>query len=123
MRIENSSGNEITSLEEWAAIYANPQQSHQWKEHRSAYSVAEFMLNHNGGDAIQSRVSEALGYSVQLDRAIPEYEVRFDQYGRGRVHDLGVFGHTKTGKSIFVGVEAKVDEPFGASALDVKSIR
>ena len=118
MRIEDSSGNEISIIEEWANIYANPQQSHQWKEHRSAYSVADFMLNHNGGEAIQSRVSETLGYEVQLDRAIPEYEVRFDQYGRGRVHDLGIFGHTEMDKSIFVGVEAKVDEPFGASTID-----
>lgn len=118
MRIEDSSGKEITSIEEWADIYANPQQSHQWKEHRSAHSVADFILNHNGIIAIQRRVSEALGLGVELDRLVPEYELRFDQYGRGRVHDLAVFGHTDDGKSLFVGVEAKVDEPFGASVLD-----
>ncbi|RZO86373.1 MAG: hypothetical protein EVA65_05465 [Oceanococcus sp.] len=118
MRIEDSSGKEITSLEEWAGIYANPQQSHQWKEHRSAYSVADFLLNHDGGAAIQSRVAEALGHGVEFERIVPEYEQRFDQYGRGRVHDLGVFGRTESSQRLFVGVEAKVDEPFGASALD-----
>lgn len=119
MRIEDKSGNEINSLEEWAAIYANPQQSHQWKQYRSAYSVAEFMLNEGGGETISRRVSEALGYGVELERVVPEFELRFDQYGRGRVHDLAVFGRTETGKKLFVGVEAKVDEPFGASVLDV----
>ena len=118
MRIEDSSGKEISTIEDWAGIYAKPQQSHQWKEHRSAYSVAEFILNRNGGEAIQQRVSEVLRVTVELERSVPEYELRFDQYGRGRVHDLGIFGHTDTGKKLFVGVEAKVDEPFGATALD-----
>lgn len=118
MRIEDLSGNELNSLEGWAGIYANSQQSHHWKPHRSAYSVADFMLNHDGGRAIQSRVSEALGCGVELDRVVPEFEQRFDQFGRGRVHDLGIWGRTQSGKRLFVGVEAKVDEPFGASVLD-----
>ena len=118
MRIEDSTGKKINTIEDWAEIYANPQQSHQWKEHRSAYSVADFILNHNGGAAIQQRVSEALGFNIELERSIPEHEIRFDKYGRGRVHDLGVFGRTENGKSLFIGVEAKVDEPFGDPVLD-----
>lgn len=113
VRVENLDGKEIASLEEWAALYANPQQSYQWKQYRSAYSVAEFVLEHDGGEAIQERLSDALEQNVHLERAIPEYEVRFDQYGRGRVHDLGVFGRTDSGQSVFIGVEAKVDESFG----------
>ena len=118
MKIEDTSGKEISTLEEWAELYNNPQQSHQWKQHRSAYSVAEFLLNHNGTEAIQARLSDVLGCDVQLDRAVPEYEVRFDKFGKGRMHDLGMFGHTEEGKSVFIGVEAKVDESFGASTLD-----
>jgi Domain of unknown function (DUF6946) len=118
VRIENRSGDEITTLKEWESMYATPQLKKQWVQHRSAYSVAEFLLNHGGGEAIRSRVSEVLGCSVEFERAIPEYEFRFDEYGRGRVHDLGVFGHTETGKSLFIGVEAKVDEPFGSSVRD-----
>lgn len=119
MRVEDLSGHEIASLKEWAALYDSPRQSHQWKQHRSAHSVAEFILAHNGGEAIQARVSQALGKNVGLERAIPEYEVRFDQYGRGRVHDLGIFGRTDSGQSVFVGVEAKVDESFGLPVKDV----
>jgi len=34
------------------------------------------------------------------------------------MHDLGIFGTTTGGQSVFVGVEAKVDETFGASVRD-----
>ncbi|MCK5326867.1 MAG: hypothetical protein KAJ57_12685 [Woeseiaceae bacterium] len=118
MRIEDANGNEILTLEEWEKLYDTPQQSHQWVQHRSAYSVAEFMLNHDGASHIQARVSDAFGQSLMLERAIPEYEQRFDKYGRGRVHDLGIFGTSSDGRSVFVGVEAKVDEPFGATVHD-----
>lgn len=118
MRIENSQGTEITSLSDWAKLYDSPQTSHQWKEHRSAYSAAEFLMNRNGGTAIQSRVSDVFGEAIELERAIPEYEVRFDEFGRGRVHDVGIFGKTEAGKSVFIGVESKVDESFGRSVHD-----
>ena len=105
-------------MEDWKAIYDNPQQRHQWKQHRSAYCVAEFLLERNGDQAIQARAAEVLGQGIKLEKAIPEYEVRFDRYGRGRVHDIGVFGRTESGQKVFVGVEAKVDEPFGPTLHD-----
>jgi len=95
-----------------------PQQCRQWKEHRSAYSVAEFILNRDGTAELAARVSSALGERVSLKEAIQEYEVRFDEFGRGRVHDLGIFGKLASGKTVFVGLEAKVDEPFGVSLKD-----
>jgi len=119
MRIEDSKGNEITSLENWATLYDTPLRRHQWKEHRSAYSVAEFILNNDGSDVIQSRVVSALGKAVIFERVIPELEVKFDEFGQGRVHDLGIFGKADSGESIFVGVEAKVDETFGETVRDV----
>jgi hypothetical protein len=77
MRVEDLQGKKIASLEKWATLYANPQQRHQWKKYRSAYSVAEFVLEHDGGGAIQERLSEALGQNIRLERAIPEYECVF----------------------------------------------
>jgi hypothetical protein len=109
---------EIGSLDQWAKLYDTPQQSHQWVEHRSAQSMADFMLNHDGARHLEARVSGVLGKTVTFERGIPEYEQRFDDFGRGRVHDLGIFGGTSEGRSVFVGVEAKVDESFGASTLD-----
>lgn len=118
MKIESKDGKPINTFEDWASLYDTPQQSHQWKEHRSAYSVADFVLNHNGGQHLQQRVGKVLGESVSFERIVPEYEQRFDQYGRGRVHDLGIFGQLDDGRSVFVGVEAKVDESFGATVHD-----
>ena len=118
MRIETTLGREITSIDDWSTIYLNTKKHKHWKEHRSAYSVAEFILNQNGAEAIQNRVSDVLGVTVQLDRAIVEYEVRFDNFGKGREHDLGIFGRTESGKTVFIGVEAKVDEAFGYPLLD-----
>ena len=118
MRIENLQGNEIGSLEDWAKLYDTPRQKRQWEEHRSAYSVADFIMNRNGSASLQSRISSVLSQPIELERAIPEYELSFDEYGRGRVHDLGIFGNSDAGQSVFVGVEAKVDEPFGRSVHD-----
>lgn len=40
---------------------------------------------------------------------------KFDDYGKGRTHDLGIYGKTVSGKRIFIGVEAKVNETFGGT--------
>jgi hypothetical protein len=118
MRIVDSLGMEITCMDDWSKLYETSQNSHHWKKGRSAYSVAEFLLHNNGGSVIAQQVSEALGERIEFDRAVPEYEVRFDGYGKGRIHDVGFFAQTEDGKSIFVGVEAKVDESFGPMVRD-----
>jgi uncharacterized protein YlaN (UPF0358 family) len=80
--------------------------------------VAEFILNRGGAEHLKARVVEAIGQPIEFERAVPEYETRFDRFGRGRMHDLAIFGKTASGKSLFIGVEAKVDEPFGATVRD-----
>lgn len=118
MKVEDSKGIPITDLEDWAKLYESPRSSHQWKEGRSAHSAAEFIINRNGAESLRNRIADALGEPVEFERLVPEYEARFDSYGRGRMHDLAIFGKTGSGQSLFVGVEAKVDEPFGASVRD-----
>ena len=118
MKVEDILGNLLTSIADWAKLYDSPRSSHQWKQFRSAYSVAEFVLNRNGAESLRARVSDAIGEPVEFERAVPEYEVRFDRFGRGRMHDLAIFGKTSTGKTVFAGIEAKVDEPFGATVRD-----
>lgn len=118
MRIEDNQGRTITSLEDWAKLYDTPRESKHWKEHRSAYSIADFILNHDGAETIRSRISATLGHEIRFDRVVPEYEVRFDKFGKGRMHDLGIFGQVDTGESVFVGVEAKVDETFNETVHD-----
>ena len=78
-------------------------------------------ISKRGGDKyLLARVSQLLSEPVVFNQAIPELEIRFDSYGKGRFHDLGIYGKGKdSGKSLFVGVEAKVDEPFGEIVKDV----
>ena len=109
MRIETSDGEPLRSLAEWQAVH----KPEHWKPGRSAHSVADFIANRNGARRLSQRVSEVLGESVKFHKIIPEHKVKFDQYRNPRVHDLGIYGETESGKSLFVGVEAKVDEPFG----------
>lgn len=118
MRIQDSQGHEIKSLADWAKLYNTPQTSHQWKVGRSAYSAAEFIINQDGGKVIQKWVEEAICKNIVIERVIPEYEVRFDKFGRGRMHDIAIFGSTDLGETVFVGVEAKVDETFGTLVKD-----
>lgn len=116
--LQDTAGSALLTLDDWARLYDTPQRAKQWKKGRSAWSVAEFVLERNGLDHIARRASQVLESSLVVQKAIPEYEVRFDAFGRGRVHDLGVSAMTSDGDSVFVGVEAKVDESFGATVLD-----
>ncbi len=106
----------IKTLEEWKIkVFGTGQKAIHWKVGRSAYSLAKFMLEKDGVKYVTKLLEEALNEKIQLDEAIIEKEVRFDDYGHGREDDLGIIGNTASGKSIFIGLEAKVDEPFGES--------
>ncbi len=118
MRIETSSGEPIRTLADWAQLYDSAKTAHQWKVGQSAHAIADFVLHHDGCSIFQSRVSKAVGQDIVFDRVVPEYEVRFDNFGRGRVHDLAIFGKSLNGQTVFVGVEAKVDETFGLTVHD-----
>lgn len=119
MRIEDTNGEEIISLEDWAKIFDTPQRKKHWKAGRSAHSIADFILNRGGEKRIAKLLERVVPEEVVLEKAIPEFEVRFDQFGRGRVHDLGVFGKTHSDKSIFIGIESKVDESFNRTVSEV----
>ncbi len=110
MRIEDSEGEAVNNLEDWR-ILVTPNKN--WQPGRSAHSLAEFVINQNGAYALRERVASVLDEPVVFDKAVPEHKVRFDKYRKRRAHDLGIFGKTDSGKSLFVGVEAKVDESFG----------
>ena len=115
MRIVGPQGNEISSLEDWSKLHSEV----HWKEGRSAYSVADFILNRSGVTHLESSLSEALRRQVVISRITPEKQVRFDRYrGNGRKHDLGIECYVEGQDSQFVGLEAKVDECFGKLIQD-----
>ena len=114
MKIATSDGKPLRSLADWQAVH----KPEQWKPGRSAHAVADFIANRNGARLLSRRVSTVLGESVTLHKIIPEHKVKFDRYRSPRVHDLGIYGETESGETLFVGVEAKVDESFGPYVAD-----
>ena len=117
MKIEYK-GKSITNLCEWETeIFSGAKKKH-WKDGRSAKSIADFILNKKGEQYIKDEVSKVISEDVTLKVAYPEFEVKFDKFGHGREHDLAILGKTKSGKQIFIGLEAKVDEPFGETIAD-----
>lgn len=121
MRIEDSRGKEISNLEQWRSrVFDGTQKIRHWKKGRSAYSLAEFILNRRKGAAyLENRLSSALSRHVKLEHATPEYLAKFDSYrGNPSNLDLGITGYVggrALRDSLFVGVEAKVDESFAST--------
>ncbi len=113
----------ITDLSEWEGHFkSNKSKIDQWRKNRSAYSLADFMLNHGGRKHLEALSSSLLNEDTKFDLAIPEFKVAFDKHRNPREHDLGIFGQTVSGKKVFIGVEAKVDEPFGVTISAAKDL-
>ncbi len=114
MRITTDKGTDIATLEQWRTCI----RSGHWKQGRSAYSLADFILNRNGAKILESRISSVLSRPVRLEKAMPEYRARFDRYrGNPSNLDLGICGLVGSKSSLFVGLEAKVDESFGSGTV------
>lgn len=96
--------------------------TNKWEEGRSAATLGRFIFEHNGIEQIESIVSDILKninitpLNWNPNVAIFEHESKFDKYGKGRVHDLAL---RDSDNKIFVGVEAKVVEPF--DSRDIQS--
>ncbi|TRX72562.1 hypothetical protein [Carboxylicivirga sp. M1479] len=113
-------GHTISNLSEWEKLIFSGKKALHWKKGRSAYSLADYIINQNGAKHIATIISPFINEEFNLVRAHPEFEARFDTYGHGREHDLGIFGTTASGKKIFIGIEAKVDESFGDTIASAK---
>jgi len=109
---EKGTEQEITTIEEWRQAFYTGKHSIHWKVGRSAHAMSEYMMEKCGKFKIEQLLAKIIGENILLEKAFPEKEVVFDSYGRGRVHDLAIWGTTESGQKIFVGVEAKVDETF-----------
>ena len=121
MRVVDSRGRRISSLDEWRSlVFDGTSKSRHWRKGRSAYSLTEFVMDHRKGAAyLERRISSVLARSVKLEVATPEYLAKFDSYPGGPSNlDIGITGHVGCSAPrprLFVGVEAKVDETFGST--------
>lgn len=114
MRVYSSTGSEMEDLNQWADCV----RKEHWKEGRSAYSLADFVLNRKGSEFLEDRIGYILSQSLVLERATPEFRARFDSYrGNPSNLDLGIWGSVGSASSLFVGLEAKVDEGFGSGTV------
>ncbi len=120
MKVTDYNKTPINNIKDWEEkFFKGTQKEQHWKKGRSAYSLAEFVMNNNGAATITAIVSKIIGKNVVLEKAIPEWEVRFDEFGHGREHDLGIWGKVEaTNETLFIGLEAKVDERFGDRVSD-----
>jgi len=124
MRVIDSEGRRVTTLDQWRGrFFDGTSKARHWREGRSAHSLAEFILNNRKGcKHLEKRISAALSRPVILEQARPEYLARFDSYpGNPSNLDLGItglVGMSGLPRSLFVGVEAKVDEKFGKTVSD-----
>lgn len=95
----------------------------KWEDGKSAASLGKYVFEKEGMDKIRELISSFLPH---IDRQINhwyieecdfEHETKFDSYTPGRKHDLALFGKTDNGKSVFVGIEAKVNESFDSRTI------
>lgn len=120
MIVVDSRGQRISNLIEWRSrIFDGTSKRKDWKKGRSAYSLAEFIMDRRGAAYLKTSMSAVLSRHVKLEQATPEYLAKFDSYpGNPSNLDLGITGHAERltlNTSLFVGVEAKVDETFGST--------
>jgi len=96
MKYLDSKGNELKNIHEWEQfVFKQNKKEKHWKEGRSAYEIVNFFMNKDGETQIKAIVEEIVNDSVNFEYGIPEMEVRFDCYGHGRVHDVGIFAKTE----------------------------
>ena len=97
MRIVDSRGQRISNLIEWRSrIFDGTSKEKHWKNGRSAYSLAECVVDRNGAAYLGTRMSSVLSQRVELEQAIPEYLAKFDSYPGNPSHlHLGITGHAE----------------------------
>lgn len=105
----------IETYDEWERIFKEVKPKH-WKEGRSAQSLADFMMKKDGFACVKNLVGKAIGKPLyEIEKVTIEGRVAFDDNNHSREHDLAVVARTESNQSVFIGVEAKVDESFGST--------
>lgn len=118
--IKNSSGRVLSNMEKWKQgfIEVDKKPMH-WKEGYSAHSLGKFFTECNGQQWLDNMLKQILGSSVLYADAEIEHPSKLDSYKGGqRMQDLAIWGKTQEGKSVFIGIEAKVLETFDETIQD-----
>ena len=114
----------LDSMEKWKNAFCkiDGDASH-WKAGRSAQSLAEWVLSGEACKTITNELNKLTELKDDLVRCFDRAEIEclcpFDSYPNPRRQDMGIWGRTESGKVFFIGVEAKVDEPFDRTLREV----
>ena len=84
---------------------------------RSAKTLVEFCARPCFEETLKNIISPFFKESIELEEGIFEKMFRFDNFGKGRMSDLAVYGKTSKGKRFVIDIEAKVNESFGSSRV------
>lgn len=122
MKISNKNNRLITDLESWKTAFIEVDKEKNWKEGRSACTLAKYFTTPNIEESYGiKKIKEylkALGFSnPRFESAEIEHPSPFDKYSRPRMQDLVIKGESEKGR-ILACIEAKVDEKFGNEVLN-----
>jgi hypothetical protein len=108
---------EINSLESWQVLGSPMGGDAQWKDDRRAKELARYIMGSYPN--LPAEIETVLSSFTTPDTAFDwkaEYVTSFAHFGygtgNGRNHDMVIYNG-----DIFVGVEAKADEPFGDKTI------
>lgn len=117
---------EIRDILDWkkafCASYSRKDNDNHWQLGRSGERLAnDFIADGDCGEETMKKMVSGFLHTndVSLEKAYIEHGSKFDKFSRRRVQDLAIFGNAK-GKSIFIGIEAKVDESFGSYTVSAQ---
>ena len=118
MRITNKHGRVLSSFKEWEQGFIEVDKKSHWREGYSAYSLGQFFSSGKGVKWLSDLENAILGFELNHDEGQIEHASKLDEFRGGqRMQDLAIWGKTPSGQSCFIGIEAKVLEPFGDSTV------
>lgn len=119
LQIRNNLGTVLTSLN-WKEGFIAVDGEKHWEEGRSAERLANDFSSKvpSSGECSLRDILMSFLHEDKIiwKKATIEHGSQFDSYARPRMQDLAIWGNAGN-KAFFIGVEAKVDEPFGSKNI------
>lgn len=117
----SKNGESIKSYDEWKKVFHlhdSKGKVDHWRTGYSAESLAEDFMCNDGEQMLTQLVEQFTGEYIQgAPTALIEHGSSFDSFGRARMQDLVAFGKLSNEDTFFIGLEAKVKEPFGNNSI------
>lgn len=118
MKIINKHGRVLSTFEEWEQGFIEVDKKSHWREGYSAYSLGLFFTSGKGEKWLSNLERAILGNELWHIEGEIEHASKLDEFRGGqRMQDLAIWAETASHESCFIGIEAKVLEPFGDTTV------